>query len=195
MPYRGDLLDQSELCYVTDLIMDCPFISITSIKAKLNSFVQSFNKYLLRAYHRVMMKIWWWAEEDLVPATWGAIFIQQSPSKYKIKTEERVTIERNMVPQEHIVGVWAGQWMTVINQVTWGYRGGKQKSFPAEGMAREKYQWPEGACLLWFLFLWAHIHNLPRNNDQKMSERKIQHRNQKFAWLNIYRPDTIQGND
>ena len=112
--------DQTQVSHVAGRFFT---IWVTLIKAKFNSFVQSFNKYLLSAHHRVILKIWWWAEKDLVSATWGSILIQQSPSKWKNITEERVTIERNTVLQELIMGLWAGLWMTVITQVAWGYWG------------------------------------------------------------------------
>lgn len=130
MPYRGDLLDPCELCYVMALIMDCPFISITLIKAKLSSFVQSFNKYLLWANHRVMLKIWWWAEEDLVPATWGGQYLfNNHPINTKLKLRKEWPLRgtwchKSTSWQFEQVSEW--QWLT---RWTGGTEGGSRKAF------------------------------------------------------------------
>ena len=63
---------------------------------------------------------------------WEKRDTKQSPHKYKIITEGRVTIERSRGPQGHIVVVVPGQWMTVMS----GWRGGawgKQEKLSSGG--------------------------------------------------------------
>lgn len=123
----------------------------------------------------------------------GKIDTEKSPSKDKIITEGRVTTEKSMVPQEHIVAIVPSQWMTVVTRWrggTWG----KQKKLSSRGNSLWKVPVAERSMAPLISFLPGHIPNLLTSNYQKMSERKIQHTDWKVAWwkIRIYLPDVFR---
>lgn len=78
--------------------------------------------------------------EFIIP--WGKVFIKQSPNKCKIITEESTTIERNIVPQKHIVGIRPGQWKTVMTGELirwWEVAEGEAEKVFQQRQQREKY--------------------------------------------------------
>lgn len=87
-----------------------------------------------------------------------------------------MTAERNMVPHGHMVLVVPGQRATVMTRCM----GEAGKAFQQrEQDVKSTSGWKEHGSS--DFFPGSHIPTLPRNNYQKMSERKIQHTNWKFA--------------